>query len=287
MLENYSGATRIYPILGDPIGQVKSPSGLTRAFEAKGRDAIVVPLHVAPDAFGTVLRALSLIQNVDGFIATMPHKFAAFERASSVSERASMLRSANVVRRTSTGGWHADVLDGLGFIGASAKTGFPIAGSRALLIGAGGAGGAIGMELLNSGVSDLAIHDTDIGRRDRLIEKLSRLRPGRVEIGSADPTNFDIVVNATPAGMSPCDPIPVDHTKLRAGMLVGDAVTQPEITPLLLAARRVGCLTQTGADMFNATVQLTIEFFANPNIESRQKDCAERRRRCKLCWVVQ
>ncbi|MDB5517303.1 MAG: shikimate dehydrogenase [Tardiphaga sp.] len=260
MLNNFSGATRIYPILGDPISQVKSPSGLTRAFEAEGH-AIVVPLHVAPGAFSNIVHALSQIQNVDGFMATMPHKFVAFEQASSASERATMLRSANVVRRTPAGGWYADLLDGVGFVRASKSKGYVISGKRALLVGAGGAGGAIGLELLTTGVSYLAVHDTDVERRDTMIGKLAGLDRGRVGAGSPDPEGFDIVVNATPAGMSETDLAPVDLAKLRGNMLVGEVITRPTLTPLLLAAQREGCRTQSGIDMFDAAVQSTIDFF--------------------------
>jgi shikimate dehydrogenase len=261
MLNNFSGATRVYPILGDPISQVKSPSGLTNAFEANGHDAIVVPLHVAPGAFGNIVHALSQMQNVDGFIATMPHKFAAFEHASTASERATILRSANVVRRTPDGGWYADLLDGVAFIRASESKGYVVSGKRALLVGAGGAGGAIGLELLTTGVSYLAVHDVDIARRDAMIEKLSGLGRGQVGAGSHDPEGFDIVVNATPAGMNDADLAPVDLARLRSAMLVGDVITRPIMTSLLLAAQAKGCRTQTGIDMFDAAVQSTLDFF--------------------------
>ena len=51
-----SGETLVVPILGDPIAQVKSPDGVTRALVARGRDAVVVPMHVLPDDLDTVVR---------------------------------------------------------------------------------------------------------------------------------------------------------------------------------------------------------------------------------------
>ncbi len=48
MLDGYSGATRIYPIIGDPIAQVKSPVTMTSGLRARGVDAIIVPVHVTP-----------------------------------------------------------------------------------------------------------------------------------------------------------------------------------------------------------------------------------------------
>jgi shikimate dehydrogenase len=49
MLENYSGSTRIVPIVGHPIAQVQAPVRVTTAFEKRGVDAICVPIHVRPE----------------------------------------------------------------------------------------------------------------------------------------------------------------------------------------------------------------------------------------------
>ena len=83
-----------------------------------------------------------------------------------------------------------------------------------------------------------------------------RLRPG-----SEDPTDADILVNATPRGMASDDPLPVNVSKLAAKMFVGDVITVPEITPLLQAARARGCLTQTGVGMFLNVLGRMAEFF--------------------------
>jgi shikimate dehydrogenase len=261
MFETYGGATRIYPIIGDPIAQAKSPSGLTRAFRTAGHDSIVVPLQVSPAHIADFLRMLDDVANVDGIIATVPHKFAAFAHAASASERARLLGSANILRRRPQGGWHADMIDGLSLVEAMRKAGGVISGRRALLAGAGGAGRAIGLELLNGGASALAIHDMDAARRDHLVKLLNTAHPGRVSAGSADPTEFDIVVNATPAGMREDDAPPVIFDKLAPGMFVGEVITAPEMTPLLRAARERGCGVQTGVAMFEASIKLMFDFF--------------------------
>jgi shikimate dehydrogenase len=80
-----------------------------------------------------------------------------------------------------------------------------------------------------------------------------------------DPSGFDLVVNATPAGMKDGDPLPVDASKLSAGQLVADVITIPAITPLLEAARAKGCRTQTGVEMFNAQVDFISEFLLGRN----------------------
>jgi shikimate dehydrogenase len=261
MFSNYGGATRIYPILGDPIAQAKSPGGLTRAFRAAGYDAIVVPLQVKPAHIAGFLRMLDDVGNIDGIIATVPHKFAAFAHAASASERARLLGSANILRRRAHGGWHGDMIDGLSLVQAMRKASGGIDGRRALLVGAGGAGGAIGFELLNAGATSLAIHDTDAARRDRLVALLNTAHPGRVAIGSADPHGSDIVVNATPSGMRDGDEPPVMFDRLAPYMFVGDVITVPEMTPLLRAAHECGCSIQTGVAMFEASVHLMFDFF--------------------------
>jgi len=260
MLENYSGATRIIPILGHPIEQVKSPNGLTRAFEARGCDTIVVPLDVTPDFVKSLLAALDSVGNLGGIIATVPHKFAAFTHAATATKRARFFGSANILRRDPDQRWHADMLDGLAFIQAISAARGNIAGSKALLIGAGGAGSAIGLELLNAGAATLAVYDTDEVRKTTLLRKLDETHLGKSRIGSTDPTGFDLVVNATPLGMRPQDPPPLQLEKLDANMLVGDVVTAPVVTPLLDAATAVGCATCSGHDMFKQSVDLMLDF---------------------------
>src|SRR4051812_46816413 len=155
MLQNYSGATRVYAIVGDPIAQVKAPAGLTREFERRGRDAIVVPLQIAPANIGTGIAALSRVANVDGLIATIPHKFALPGHCATLSDRARFLGAANVARRRPDGSWHGDMLDGEGFADGIAAAGCRFEDRRALLIGAGGAGSAIALALLERGVVTL------------------------------------------------------------------------------------------------------------------------------------
>src|SRR5215472_1162526 len=98
MLDGYSGATRLYVIIGDSIAQVKAPGGLTREFARRGRDWIVVPLQLTPADVGAGISVLSRAGNIDGLIATVPHKFALAAHCADLSERARLLGAANVAR---------------------------------------------------------------------------------------------------------------------------------------------------------------------------------------------
>lgn len=255
-----SGATRVIAIVGDPIAQVKSPAGVTQTLVARGCNAVVVPMHVTPESFSAFMQGMRLAQNVDGIIATIPHKFAAYAHCSSASEAAHLLGAANILRRNPEGTWHGDMLDGKGFVAGLLQAGCVTADKRALLVGAGGAGSAIALALLEAGVAQLAINDADPVRRDALVARLAPRFPGRVAAGSADPQGVDIIANATPMGMRPGDPSPVDVTKIVAQAFVGDVITVPEVTPLLAAARERGCGITTGVDMFRQVQGLMVAF---------------------------
>ena len=269
MLTTLTGATRIYVILGDPIAQVKAPNGVTGAFAAAGHDAVLVPIHVAPADVDAFVVALGPTKNVDGMLVTVPHKFAAYKHCTTASERSKALEATNILRRNRDGTWHGDMLDGPGFVKGIRLAGHEPGRKRALLVGAGGAGSAMALELLRSGVSELAIHDNDVGRRERLLDRLRTQGFAHVCVGSADPTGFDLIVNATPSGMRGDDTLPVQVDKLRPAMFVGDVITVPEVTPLLVAARRVGCRTSTGVNMFNAELDLQLDFFLAANRAAR------------------
>ncbi|VIO71554.1 Shikimate dehydrogenase (NADP(+)) [Bradyrhizobium ivorense] len=261
MIEQYSGATRLVVILGDPIAQVKAPGGLTREFERRSTDAVVVPMQVRPADIKSVLSAIDRIANIDGIIATIPHKFALAEHCTGLSDRSAFLGVANVARREADG-WSGDMLDGEAFVDAILSAGCRLTGEPGLLVGAGGAGSAIGLSLLDRGIGRLAISDIDAGRREALMSKLDRRYGDKIVEGSSDPRGYSLVVNATPLGMSTDDPLPLDSSGLSPTIFVGDVITKPEVTPLLQRARELGCNTQTGVGMFESSVSLMADFFA-------------------------
>ncbi|MBV1704043.1 MAG: shikimate dehydrogenase [Hyphomicrobiales bacterium] len=268
------GATRLFPIVGDPIAHVRSPAGMSRAFAAAGRNALCVPAHVAAADFEAAMAGFAAQANVDGLLITMPHKFAGFAHCATASARSRFLRAVNLMRREPDGTWHGDMLDGLGFVAAAGARGGEPRGERALLVGAGGAGSAIALALIEAGVSSLAIHDVDAGRRDALVGALAARGGPPVTAGSADPSGFGFVANATSAGMAPGDPLPLDVSRLALGAFVACVETSSDASPLVLAARARGHRASTGADMFVAIRDMMVAFLLGTGAFARRGDDA-------------
>jgi shikimate dehydrogenase len=260
MLEQLSGATRVHVIVGDPIAQVKSPFGMTQAFEAAGHNAICIPAHVGSSDLSAWWAAMKLTQNVDGMIITIPHKFACTQFCDTLSERAAFLGAVNVLRRLPDGRWQGDMFDGLGYVQALRKNGCDPQGKAALLIGAGGAGSAIAHGLVQAGVSRLSIVDPQIERCAPLAQRLNGLNLCPVTSGEAQIQGFDLVINATPMGMKSTDPLPAPTQGLQAQMHIGCVITAPAISPWIAQARAAGCGTTTGSDMFAHVRDLMVEF---------------------------
>lgn len=260
MTDTLNGATRVHFIVGDPIAQVKSPAGVTQAFANHGRNAICIPAHVSAADLAGWTAGISKARNVDGIIVTVPHKFACRQLCATVSERAAFLGGVNTMRRNPDGTWHGDMFDGLGYVQAMRAKGCEPKGQRVLLVGAGGAGSAIAHALVVAGVSELAIHDADLARRDSLVQRLAGLGLAQVRAGSPDPSGFNIAINATPIGMKEGDPHPIDSSKFTPAQFVGCVITAPAVPPMIQAARNAGCHTMTGADMFARVRDLMVTF---------------------------
>lgn len=256
-----NGSTRVYYVVGDPIAQVKSPEGMTAAFQAAGLNGVCIPAHVAPADLAVWMQGVRATQNVDGMMVTVPHKIAFTQLCDSISDTARFLNTVNVVKRTANG-WHGDMFDGRAQVEALLKNGAVLAGKKVILAGAGGAGTAIAYALVEAGVAELAVSETDAARRNALIERLNGLGKAKVYAGSQDPGGFDVVINATPMGMNAGDPLPFDGDKLTPQMFVGDVVTYPD-TAWLQKARAQGCRTSSGLEMFAAVRDLMADFLLN------------------------
>jgi len=259
MIPGLNGATRIHVTIGDPIAQVKSPAGITQGFEMRGQDAIMIPLQVKPADVGDFFALARRLPTLDGIVITVPHKPVAFRHCDTTSERAKVLEVCNVMRREKDGSWIGDMTDGGGFVAALKRNEFDPKGKRALQVGAGGAGSAIALALAMEGAS-VTLADLDVGKRDALIARLGRHGHAITPVDKPDPAGFDLIVNATPAGMKAGDPLPVDASRLEAKQFVADVITMPVITPLLQAALQKGCHIQNGVQMFEAQVDFITEY---------------------------
>ena len=163
-----------------------------------------------------------------------------------------MLNAVSIIRRNADGTWHGDMLDGHAFVKAQIDHGAQPDGARALLLGAGGAGSAIAIALLDAGVRELIIHDPDNSRVKALIDLVADLGHGQVIAGPGDPTDCDLVCNATPLGIEDGDPLPVGPAMLAGLMFVGDVIAGHGLTPLLAAAEAAGSKTANGGQRGDA-----------------------------------
>ena len=126
-------------------------------------------------------------------------------------------------------------------------------GDRAVLVGAGGAGTAVGYGLLEQGAEHVAVLDADRERAEACAVRLAkRYGDDRVAVtGDLASALADAggVVNATPVGMlgHPGTSVPADL--LRADLWVSDVVYFPLETELVALARARGCRVLPGGGM--------------------------------------
>ena len=261
-----NGETILFPIIGHPVAQVRSPQFLTEILAARGVNAIVPAFDVLPADVPGLIASFRATLNVRGIVITVPHKISALDFCDVLSDRAKFVGSTNVIHKDSEGRLIGDNLDGVGYLDGIKALGFDVAGKRALLVGAGGAGSAVAYEILDRGAAHLAIADLDDARRTRILAALEEKFPGRTSVGSDDPTGFDLVANVTPCGMREGDPFPADPAKMTPGQFVADAITKPEVSPMVAAARALGCATMTGAGMFNAQAELLVDYLLGQGV---------------------
>ncbi|MGV0820448.1 shikimate dehydrogenase family protein [Martelella sp. AMO21009] len=259
-----TGRTRLYVVIGDPVTQVRAPERLNPLFVQSGIDAIMVPLHVDQVQLDDLLPALMRSENLDGILVTIPHKFAVCRHVSRVGSAAEKAGCANALRRTSQG-WEAENFDGAGFVEGLAASHFHSAGKRILIAGCGGAGASIAASLLGVKPQSIDLFDVQLDRSRRLAERLSNTATSvRALDGLSGPLAYDLIINATPLGLDPDDPLPIPVEQIERG-LVADVIMKPRETALLKRARERGLGVHLGVHMLDAQIKMYSAFFGLTN----------------------
>jgi len=233
-------------IFGDPVAQSLSPAMHNAVFRQRKLDWEYVAMEVREDALNEVLRTLG-DKGIKALSVTMPHKEAVFEMLNSASnvlgnvdDSAKWARSVNTISVTD-GQLIGSNTDGDGCCNAIEQAGVVVAGSRAVVIGAGGTARAIVATLARRGASDIAVINRTESRAQDVITSATVARVGNV----GDIANANILINATSVGMGTQE-TPVEAGLLHSSLVVLDAVYHPLETTLLRDAKLAGAKTVDG-----------------------------------------
>jgi shikimate dehydrogenase len=260
-----NGNTELIARIGYPTHSFKAPMIYNPYFDHLGVNARVIPMGCRPDDYPTFLRSVFKLSNIRGALITMPHKVVTVGLLDESTPTVQIAGACNAVKVMAGGRLQGDLFDGEGFVRGLLRKGCQLRGARVLVVGSGGVGSAIAASLAAAGVGAIAVYDARTESAQGLAQRLKKHYPAiEVSTGSNDPAGFSVVVNATPMGMNPGDPLPMDVGRISSDAFVGEVVMKQEMTAFLTAAKERGCRYQIGTDMLFEQIPAYLEFFGYP-----------------------
>lgn len=236
--------TRVFGIIGNPIGHSLSPLLHNTGYIAAKKDAVLLPFLV--DNLREFVKVLPDF-GVAGFSVTLPHKQKIFEFLDECEPLAEEIGAVNTVTVRGNGRLAGSNTDYVGVLRALEGK-LQIKGSRILIFGAGGAARAAAFAVAKAGA-----HLFICARREKAARELARAAGGgMLKRELLRKEKFNAIINTTPVGMHPnhrVSPLSVAELNCR---LVMDMVYRPLHTKLLQVAAAKGIRTVTGVEMFLA-----------------------------------
>lgn len=287
-----SAATRFCAVYGQPIKHSASPAMQNAGISALKLDWRYLAFEVHPDQLREAIAGAQAMRFI-GLNLTVPHKLLAMNLVDVLDESANAWGAVNTIRfegRDESGTWRP--LSQLAGISPKAvrSHGFntdadavtrsiredlklELAGTKVLLLGAGGAGRTAALKLAAEKVSALFLVNRTASKALALAEEIGQRYPAvKVTVGYPSSHNtVDLMLNATSLGLKADDLLPLDASwfSLKRTGAVYDMVYRPAETPLLKAARLAGCRTANGLGMLLYQGAKALELWSgqNPPIE--------------------
>ena len=238
-------------LLGAPIAHSASPAMHEKAAETLDLRCHYQLIEIAGAGRDELKLMLEGVRRLGfaGINVTFPYKEAVLDLLDELSPDAARIGAVNtvVVRDNRLIGYNTDTT---GFAHAATEMVNASSHGAVALIGAGGVGKAIAFALVQLGVSELRIFDTEQTKAEHLAAQLEGHVKARVVDHVEDALHGVAgVVNGSPVGMLPSLATPVPEALLHAGLWVADAVYTPLWTPLLLAAKAKDAKIMTGREL--------------------------------------
>ncbi|CAM8914773.1 unnamed protein product [Rhodiola kirilowii] len=249
--------TKVYGIIGKPVGHSKSPLLFNAAYKSVGLNAVYV--HFLVDDVTKFFDTYSTI-DFGGCSCTIPHKEAATKSMDEIDAIAKKIGAINNICRRPDGrlvafntdyiGAISAIEDGLRELNGSVAAGVsPLAGKLFVVMGAGGAGKSLAYGAKQKGARVVVANRT-FERARELADKVDGLALHLHEVANFHPEEGMVLANATSVGMKPdTDVTPIPKEALKHYCLAFDAIYTPKDTRLLREARDTGCAIVYGTEM--------------------------------------
>ena len=210
--------------------------------------------------------------NWAGFNCSLPHKVAVIEHLDGLGESAEIMGAVNCAVRRG-GKYIGENTDGKGFLASLRETIDP-AGKSLVLLGAGGAARAIGVEVALAGLTKITVVNRDETRGNALVKLLNERTLAAAEYLKWDgeytvPSGTDVVVNATSVGLYPdIDArIGLNIDSLSSSMVVADVIPNPLETNFVKDAQAKGCTVINGLGMLVNQGVISIKYWTGADVE--------------------
>jgi len=238
-------------IIGYPLSHTLSPLMHNSVFKKYGMNWEYIVMETRPEL---VQDAVSRVrkEGMRGINVTIPHKHAVMPFLDKIDRAAKTIGAVNTVvnNKGVLTGYNTDYL---GFMATLNDEKINLKGKNVIMIGAGGAAHAIGYAIKISKPKQFRIFNIDEKMTAGLVKKLGlkgTLSYNIKKTAAQDELvkNADFIINCTSVGMHGNE-IPYDIDALKKGAFVYDIIYNPEMTPLLKRAKKLGARTKNGLDM--------------------------------------
>jgi len=249
-------SSKIYGLVGYPLGHSFSPLMHNAAFGKLNISGEYRLFSKQPEELESFLLRMD-DENIWGLNVTIPYKetilsFNQIELDNSAPYAKEIQAINTIVKKgESLKGFNTDVA---GFLRHLNKLNFNPINKRVAILGAGGAGKAVAYAVAKKGISQIAIFDIDKDKAESVSLMLRVLFPKLDisivdEIEQLDMINKDLLINATPIGLTSEDPCLIEEGMLHEDLFVYDLIYNPSPTKLLSLAKNKGLRCSDGLGM--------------------------------------
>ena len=261
MESRISGHTGLLALIGSPVGHSGSPAMYNYSFQRLGLDYAYVAFDIKTEEVKDAIAAMRTFK-MRGCNVTMPCKTEAAKYVDELSPAARIIGAVNTIV-SDNGKLTGYITDGEGFVANLRDHGIEVRGKKIIVAGGGGAATAIQVQCALDGAREISIFNIRDAFFERTLETAEKIRKEAPSCivnvyDIADTAKMteeirsgDIFANATIVGMKPMEKESVvkDTAAFYPGLVVADAVYNPEETRLLREAKEAGCTCISGKGM--------------------------------------